>query len=65
MKIALISVSDKTNLMELVNFLLEQDYKIISTGGFSYLFKNSMGKKIIINKDITIKGLIKASNLIK
>ncbi len=41
-----------------------KSFKIISTGGFSYLFKKTLNKKIIINKDITIKGLIKASNLI-
>ena len=53
------------SIVQLIQKETGKSFKIISTGGFSYLFKNSMGKKIIINKDITIKGLIKASKLIK
>ena len=53
------------SIVQLIQKETGKSFKIISTGGFSYLFKNSMSKKIIINKDITIKGLIKASNLIK
>ncbi|MDC0031667.1 type III pantothenate kinase [Candidatus Pelagibacter sp.] len=53
------------SIVQLIQKETGKSFKIISTGGFSYLFKNSMGKKIIINKDITIKGLIKASNLIR
>ena len=30
----------------------------VITGGFSYLFKKSIKSKVIIDKDITIKGLI-------
>ena len=40
-------------------------FKIIITGGFSNLFKNSIKTKVILNKDITINGLIKAATLIK
>ena len=32
-KTALVSLSDKSNLDELINFLLDQEVKIISTGG--------------------------------
>ena len=32
-KTALISLSDKTNLEKIVNFLIEKNVKIISTGG--------------------------------
>jgi len=32
-KTALISLSDKTNLEELISFLLSQNVKMISTGG--------------------------------
>ena len=32
-KTALISLSDKTNLKEIVDFLIEKDVKILSTGG--------------------------------
>ena len=53
------------SIVQLIQKETGKSFKIISTGGFSYLFKNSMSKKIIINKDITIKGLIKASNLIR
>ena len=53
------------NIVQLIIKETGKSFKIISTGGFSYLFKKSMNKNIIINKDITIKGLIKASNLIK
>ena len=41
MKLALISVSDKTNIIELCNFLLKKDYNIISTGGtYLHILKN-------------------------
>ena len=39
--------------------------KVIITGGFSNLFKNSIQTKASHNQDITIKGLIKISKLIK
>ena len=32
-KTALISLSDKTNLEEIVSFLIKKDVKILSTGG--------------------------------
>ena len=32
-KTALISLSDKTNLKEIVDFLIEKDVKMLSTGG--------------------------------
>ena len=52
------------NIINLIKKETGKTYKIITTGGFSHLFKNSIDKKIIIDKDITIKGLIKACNLI-
>ena len=62
-----VQISKNENMV--ANFLQSvfntEPYKIIGTGGFSHLFKKLANKKIIINKDITIKGLIKASNLIK
>ena len=33
MKIAILSVSDQSNLTELSNFLLQKDYMLLSTGG--------------------------------
>ena len=44
---------------------MTQTFKIIFTGGFSELFKNSVKTKVKHNTDITINGLIKASKLIK
>ena len=46
MKLALISVSDKTNLLDLVNFLLEEEYKIISTGGTYQKIITSLPKNL-------------------
>jgi|TARA_B110000014_G_C20089200_1_gene570038 type III pantothenate kinase len=53
------------NIISLIKKETKKSFKIIITGGFSYLFRNSINMKVTINKDITIKGLIKASNLIK
>ena len=33
MKLAILSVSDKTNLTQIANFLLDKDYSLLSTGG--------------------------------
>ena len=42
MKLALVSVSDKSNLSILANFLLQKDYHILSTGGsYKYLLKHT------------------------
>jgi len=41
-----------------------KSYKVVITGGFSDLFKNSIKTKVIENKDITVKGLIKISKLL-
>ena len=53
------------NIVNLIKKETNKSFKIIITGGFSNLFKNSIKTKVIPNKDITINGLIKASNLIK
>jgi type III pantothenate kinase len=53
------------NIINLIKKETNKSFKIIITGGFSGLFKNSINTKVILNKDITIKGLIKASILIK
>ena len=37
----LVSVSDKTNILEFVNFLVEKGYYILSTGGtFRHIYEN-------------------------
>jgi|TARA_B100001059_G_scaffold201076_1_gene208228 type III pantothenate kinase len=53
------------NIINLIKKETKKSFKIIITGGFSMLFKNSINTKVILNKDITIKGLIKAATLIK
>ena len=42
MKLALISVSDKSNLIQLANFLYQNDYNIISTGGTYKFLENGI-----------------------
>ena len=53
------------NIINLINKETRKSFKIIVTGGFSNLFKNSIKTKVNHNKDITINGLIKISKLIK
>ena len=53
------------NIVYLIKKETKKSFKIIITGGFSDLFKNSINTKVILNKDITIRGLIKATVLIK
>ena len=53
------------NIINLIKKETRKSYKIVITGGFSKLFKSSIKTKIIENKNITIKGLIKISKLIK
>ena len=53
------------NIINLIKKETKKSFKIIITGGFSNLFKNSIKKKATLDKDITIKGLIKATILIK
>ena len=53
------------NIVNLIKKETKKSFKIIVTGGFSNLFNKFNNKRVSINKNITIKGLIKASNLIK
>ena len=41
----------------------KRPFKIIITGGFSSLFLNSLRFKVTIDKDITLKGLIKTAKM--
>ena len=50
MKLALISVSDKSNLIDLVKFLFNNDYNIISTGGtYNHIIDNIQNGNIELN----------------
>ena len=53
------------NIINLIKKETESSFRIIITGGFSDLFKKSIKTKVIQDKDITVKGLIKISRLIK
>ena len=53
------------NIVNLIKKETGKSFKLVLTGGFSNLFKNSIKSKTILNKNITIKGLIKISKLIK
>ena len=53
------------NIVNLIKRETRKSFKLVITGGFSDLFKNSIKTKFKQNKDITIKGLIKISKLIK
>jgi len=53
------------NIVNLIKKETKMSFKIIITGGFSNLFKNSTKTKVTLNQDITINGLIRATTLIK
>ena len=53
------------NIINLIKKETRKSFKVIITGGFSNLFKNSIKSKASQNQDITINGLIKISKLIK
>ena len=53
------------NIVNLIKKETRKSFKLVITGGFSDLFKNSIKSKLVKDKDITIKGLIKISELIK
>ena len=47
------------NIINLIKKKNKKNFKIIFTGGLSHLFKNTIKKKIKVDKELTIKGLIK------
>ncbi len=53
------------NIINLIKKETGKSFKLVFTGGFSSLYKNSIKTKVIQDRDITIKGLIKISKLIK
>ena len=52
------------NIIKLIKTETGKSFKVILTGGFSDLYKNSIKTKVIQDRDLTIKGLIKISKLI-
>ena len=47
------------NMIEIIEKKTKKKFKIIFTGGLSHLYKNTVRKKIIVDKDLTIKGLMR------
>ena len=53
------------NIIYLIKKETRKNFKVIITGGFSNLFFRKLNTKAVINKDITINGLIKIIKLYK
>ena len=53
------------NIVNLIKKETGKSFRLVITGGFSDLFKNSIKTKFIQNKNITLKGLIKIAKIIK
>ena len=53
------------NIINLIKKETRNSFKLVITGGYSDLFRKSLKIKVIHNRDITIKGLIKIARLIK
>jgi len=52
------------NVIEKISKHTKKKYNLILTGGYSHLFIKSIKQKAQIDKDITIKGLLKISKLL-
>ena len=52
------------NIIDKISKHTKKKYKLIFTGGYSHLFIKSIRNKAIIDKDITIKGLLKITKLL-
>ena len=52
------------NIVNEISKQTKKKFKIILTGGFSSLFFKTIKQNTIIDKDITIKGLLKIINLL-
>ena len=53
------------NIINLIKKETRKSFKLVITGGYSDLSRKSLKTRVIQNKDITIKGLIKIAKLIK
>jgi len=53
------------NIVKLIKKETRKSFKVVITGGFSKLFKNPIKTNVTIDKDITLKGLIKILKIIK
>ena len=53
------------NIINLIKKETKKDFKIIITGGLSNLYAKSLKTKVLIDKDITVKGLIRVAKILK
>jgi len=49
------------NMIKLIKKQTKSDFKVVLTGGLANLYKNSINTKCKIDRDLTIKGIIKIS----
>ena len=52
------------NIINLIKRKNKKNFKIIFTGGLSHLFKDIFKNKIKVDRDLTIKGLLRLIDLI-
>ena len=52
------------NIIDKISKQTKKKYKVVLTGGYSHLFIKSIRLKAFIDKDITIKGLLKITKLL-
>ena len=52
------------NIIDKISKQTKKKYKVVLTGGFSYFFIKSIKQRAVIDKDITIKGLLKITKLL-
>ena len=52
------------NMIKLIEKKYKKKFKIIFTGGLSHLFKDTINKKIKVDRDLTVKGLLKLADYI-
>ena len=51
-------------LLPFTYITLKKNFKIILTGGFAHLFKTNIRLNVLVDKNLTIKGLIKAHKIL-
>ena len=47
-----------------ISKITKKKFKIILTGGLAHLFKTNISFKVLVDKNLTIKGLIKAHKIL-
>ena len=53
------------NIIKLIIKQTRKKFMIVLTGGLSHLFKKSIKRKVKLDRDLTINGVLKASDLIR